>query len=133
MIDLLITEARAALLAPTGSFKVIDGAYSSKPLDDIEDGTPALFFFPGEDEGLQPTSWNPVTQTIIRRVEAWVLGEVAEIQNLCNQVRPVIVKHRPFADPTYTRLAFEKGKGVEVSGVMWYVETYYSQHRLVSA
>lgn len=133
MIDDLITLTTAQLLDPAGSFKTIGKAYSMRPLEDLQTETPALLFMPGKDEGGEPTSWNPVRQVVTRRVHVFVLGEVDQIHDLCNEVRPVLLGFRPYEDRAYTRLEFEKGEPHDINGVMWYVETYVTRYQLTTA
>lgn len=132
MIDELITLCTTQLLAPAGSFKTVAKAYSMTPLENLQVQTPALLFMPGKDEGGEPTAWNPVRQTVVRRIHAFVLGDVDEIHDLCNELRPVMLGYRPYSDKTYTRLELETGEPTDIKGVMWYVDTYMTRYQLTT-
>lgn len=133
MIDDLVALATAQLLDPAGSFKTVAKAYSMTPLENLQAETPALLFMPGKDDGGEPVAWNPVRQMVTRRVHVFVLGDVDQIPTLCNEARQVLLNFRPYADKTYTRLALEKGEPHGIDGVMWYVDTYFTNYQLTTA
>jgi hypothetical protein len=130
MIDELISLAESNLKSPGGSFKYVGKAYSMQALEDLQGEVPALLFIPGEDSGAESTGSNPVRQMVVRRVQAWIVADAGSIMTLSNEVRPVLLGYRPFSNRSYSRLEFESGKPFDIKGVMWYVETYRTQHQL---
>lgn len=124
MIDALIELVQGSALFPA-TFKTVGKATDLHPQQPGAFETPALFFFPGGDKGGAAITHNPVNQEIVRHICVYVVGEVGEITDLVDALRPIIFTYKH--SPQFPRLTLSDGKPFDIQGDMWWLETYKTE------
>lgn len=125
MINALITH----LIANTTNFTAVEHSWPLEPVDNLDDKTPILYVFSGEDTAGEDAADNLVAKMVTQTIHIYIVCDIVDLDARKSELRGAAMGWS--AGANYTALAFISGRVFGLKGkIVWWEEIYANRVKI---